>query len=634
MGEDYQTEMSSRVAPEPKGSSSDGDHHIVNIEEGTKTKGNGNGNEAEQNLPSISTGRILNMARDKYMLLALGSFCALTNGATLPAFSVVFGEMFDLLTKSSGEIKDNIWKYGVAFLGIGVFSFILSFFMQFTFIYVGEIIARRLREKYFSALMLQPVEFFDRTSTGEITSRLSGDIVLVQGGMSEKLGQTIFFNAQALGGLAVAFYYGWRMTLILLGCAPILVLAGILQMRWITLATKTSTGAYGRAGSLATEMVGGIRTVLSFVAEQLEWKRYSESLVPVLKAGKKKGVSQGLGHGFSNFMIFGVYCVGFWVGGTFVADGYMGPGDLLSVFFAVVIGAMGLGQAQQLAPDIAKAKGAASKIFKVIDEAEKYQTQNQQGLVLDSVRGDIAFDEVTFRYPTRPDAPVLRNLSITADSGQTVALVGPSGGGKSTILQLLERFYDPLDGSIYVDGHDICDLNRYWLRQQIGLVSQEPILFDTTLLENIRYGKPHATEEEVIRASRAANAHDFIMSLPDQYATQAGEKGLQLSGGQKQRVAIARAVLKDPAILLLDEATSALDAESEKIVQDALDRLMENRTTIVIAHRLSTVRGADKIVVLQEGACVEEGTHSELLERAGTYRSLVERQMTTGELGE
>jgi len=303
------------------------------------------------------------------------------------------------------------------------------------------------------------------------------------------------------------------------------------------------------------------------------------------------------------------------------------------VFFAVMIGAMGLGQALEVIPDMAKGKGAASEIFRIIAEPVEIERNLEDGVVSEKLEGRIKLSGVTFRYPERPDVEVLKGLNLNILQGRVTALVGASGSGKSTIIQLLERYYDVAKGKIKIDGVNIKNYNLEWLRNQIGLVSQEPILFSCSIAENIRFGKQDATIEEIETAAKTANAHNFIIKFPDGYDTRVGEKGDQMSGGQKQRIAIARALLKDPRILLLDEATSALDTESESLVQQALERLMEGRTTITIAHRLATIRDADNIVVLNSGAISEQGTHEELIARNGDYAALVAKQMQITSFG-
>jgi ATP-binding cassette subfamily B (MDR/TAP) protein 1 len=336
------------------------------------------------------------------------------------------------------------------------------------------------------------------------------------------------------------------------------------------------------------------------------------------------------GIGFSFFFMFAVYSLGFWYGGRLITNGEMLPGDILTVFFSIMVGAMGIGSAAQLIPDIAKAKGAASNIFAIIDRNPEINS-NEGGLTLGNIQGKISFNNVKFAYPTRPETPILRKMNLIIQPGQTVALVGPSGSGKSTVIQLLERFYDPKSGEILVDDSNLSQFDLKWFRRNIGLVSQEPILFSGTITENILFGRPEATQREVEEAAKKANAYKFITKQKDGFDTKVGEKGTQLSGGQKQRVAIARAILKNPKILLLDEATSALDAESEYKVQDALDKLMRGRTTIIIAHRLTTVKNADVICVMDRGRIVEMGTHKSLLDLDGVYANLVSKQLSAND---
>jgi len=299
----------------------------------------------------------------------------------------------------------------------------------------------------------------------------------------------------------------------------------------------------------------------------------------------------------------------------------------MKVFMAVVMCAMGMGQAAGMAPDAGKAKRAASVIFQMIDHKSEIDATSKDGDIIETCRGEIQLKDVNFSYPTRQDAQVLKKFNLTVKPGSIVALVGPSGCGKSSVVSLIERFYDPQEGQILFDNKNIKELNLHFLREHVGLVGQEPVLFSGTILENIKMGKPDATEEEVKEAAKASNAHNFISEFPDGYNTEVGEKGAQMSGGQKQRIAIARAIIKNPVVLLLDEATSALDAESEKVVQAALDSVMKGRTTVVVAHRLSTIRHADVIAVIEDGQIAELGKHDELMEKNGLYRMLVERQM-------
>ncbi|CAF0877399.1 unnamed protein product, partial [Didymodactylos carnosus] len=384
--------------------------------------------------------------------------------------------------------------------------------------------------------------------------------------------------------------------------------------------------AYGKAGAVAEEVFSSIRTVFSYNGVEHEQTRYERHLDAARDFGIKKGAFNGVTLGFVWFVIFCAYALGFWYGAKLVRDEGFNIGSVLIVFFAILIAVFSLGQGAPHLQSLAQARGAAYYVWDLIDSPSKIISNSVSGLKTPDLVGIIEFSEVNFVYPTRPNTSILNGLSFDAKSGQTVALVGSSGCGKSTCIQLLQRFYDPISGSVSIDGHSVSEYNLHWLRQHIGVVSQEPILFAATIKENIKYGKDNVTDSDIEDAAKKANAHDFIMTLPDRYETMVGERGAQLSGGQKQRIAIARALIRNPKILLLDEATSALDNESEKIVQDALDKASKGRTTLVIAHRLSTIRNANKIVVIHEGTTVEEGDHETLMNKRGNYYALVQAQ--------
>nr|BAJ94394.1 predicted protein [Hordeum vulgare subsp. vulgare] len=383
---------------------------------------------------------------------------------------------------------------------------------------------------------------------------------------------------------------------------------------------------YEDASQVATDAISSIRTVASFCSEKRITRIYDQKCEASRNQGVRTGIVGGIGFGFSFLMLYLTYGLCFYVGAQFVRHGQSNFGDVFKVFFALVLATIGVSQTSAMATDSTKAKDSAISIFALLDRKSEIDSSRNEGLTLDEVKGNIDFQHVSFKYPTRPDIQIFTDFTLHIPSGKTVALVGESGSGKSTVIGLLERFYNPDSGTISLDGVEIKSLNINWLRDQTGLVSQEPVLFNDTIRANIAYGKDgELTEEELIAAAKASNAHEFISSLPQGYDTTVGERGIQLSGGQKQRVAIARAILKDPKILLLDEATSALDAESERIVQDALDHVMVGRTTVVVAHRLSTIKGADIIAVLKEGTIVEKGRHEVLMNiKDGVYASLVE----------
>jgi ATP-binding cassette subfamily B (MDR/TAP) protein 1 len=414
---------------------------------------------------------------------------------------------------------------------------------------------------------------------------------------------------------------------------PLTAASQAIRARVLAKASHVQSDTNAGASSLAAEVIGGFRTVLSFDWQDEAVNRYS-MLLQKTKADSRKEVHvNGVVFGLSYLLMFWVNALIFWYGSTLVfatpANGGITQGDFIIVFMSVLMSAMGLGQAVAISPDFAKSRGAAANLFDVMNRIPLIDA-NPSGVKDVSIIGVVELENVVFRYPARPDTLVLNHVSLQIAPGSVIAFVGRSGAGKSTIVGLVERFYDVADGCVRIDGRNIKDYDLRWLRRQIGLVSQEPTLFDSSIAENIRFGRTGLEEvsmAEVEAAAKAANAHDFIMKLDEGYNTRVGERGTQMSGGQKQRIAIARAILKNPAILLLDEATSALDSESEALVQDALDKLMKGRTTIVIAHRLSTIRNANVICAMANGQIVEMGSHDELIAKHGYYFDLIAHQM-------
>jgi len=403
-------------------------------------------------------------------------------------------------------------------------------------------------------------------------------------------------------------------------------IGGAAEFRLLMGTSEQVRTAYEKSGQLASEAVGNIRTVVALSLPHRFIADYNDNLQAPLKVARKQSVGGGIAYGFSQAVIFFIFSISFAYGGQLVEWGLNDFVQIMTAMSAILFAGMNIGQSSQLAPDANKARTAAAAIFTLLDRVPPIDSSSPDGRKLTDVDGRVEFKDVKFAYPNRPDVQVLRGLNFSLEPGKTLALVGASGCGKSTVIQLLERFYNPSAGQILLDGVDVRELNLHWLREQIGLVGQEPVLFATSILENIRYGKPDATMAEVEAAAKAANAASFINELPDGYNTQVGERGTQLSGGQKQRIAIARALVRNPKVLLLDEATSALDSESEKIVQAALDHAREGRTTIVIAHRLSTITTSDCIAVIDAGVVVESGTHAELMDLKGRYYELVRAQ--------
>uniref|UniRef100_A0A671WT48 ATP-binding cassette, sub-family B (MDR/TAP), member 4 n=1 Tax=Sparus aurata TaxID=8175 RepID=A0A671WT48_SPAAU len=570
------------------------------------------------------------------LLLIAGTVMAMVNGVVLPLMCIVFGDMTDSFIDDSLNSQLNS-SLPSEFSITGVFAIYYSImgavvlvaaYMQVSFwtLAAGRQV-KRIRKLFFHCIMKQEIGWFDVNETGELNTRLTDDVYKIQEGIGDKAGMLIQAYTTFITSFVIGFTKGWQLTLVILAVSPALGISAALFSKVLTSFTSKEQTAYAKAGAVAEEVLSAIRTVFAFSGQDREIKRYNKNLEDAMAMGIKKALSSNIAMGFTFLMIYLSYALAFWYGSTLILSGEYTIGSVLTVFFVVLIGAFTVGQTSPNIQSFASARGAAHKVYSIIDHKPIIDSYSEMGHKLDFVKGDIEFKGIHFNYPSRPEVKILNNLTLNVKSGQTMALVGSSGCGKSTTVQLLQRFYDPHEGSICIDGHDIRTLNIRYLREMIGVVSQEPILFATTITENIKYGRPDVTQEEIIQATKEANAYDFIMNLPDQkFETLVGDRGTQMSGGQKQRIAIARALVRNPKILLLDEATSALDAESETIVQAALDKVRLGRTTIVVAHRLSTIRNADVIAGFQKGEIVEMGTHSDLMEKKGVYHSLVTMQ--------
>jgi ATP-binding cassette subfamily B protein len=489
---------------------------------------------------------------------------------------------------------------------------------------VGERIVARLREALYRSLVRQEIGFFDRRRTGELVNRLSADTTVLQNTLSVNLSMALRHLAMVIGGLVLLLVTSGPLTLVMLAIVPAVALGAVVIGRRIGRLSRQVQDQLAEAGEVAEETFSGIRTVRSFAREEAEAGRYGTRVWQAFALARRRIRAIAVFLAAATFSGYAALALVLWFGGRHVASGSMTVGELASFLLYTLIVAFSLSALGDLWADFARARGASERVFDLLDRAPEMPTSG--GVQLPSVHGRVTLDGVDFAYPARSDVQVLHGVDLELAPGEIVALVGQSGSGKSTIAALLLRLYDPTAGSVELDGHDLRELDPSWLRERIGTVSQEPVLFATSIADNIRYGRPEASDEEVRAAAEAANAHPFIDELPDGYATEVGERGVRLSGGQKQRVAIARALLKDPGLLILDEATSALDAESEHLVQEALQRLMEGRTALIIAHRLSTVQSADRVVVLDAGRIVQQGPHAELMTVEGVYRRLVQRQ--------
>ena len=516
-----------------------------------------------------------------------------------------------------------------------------SFFRVYTFTRVSEQSMRDLRKTLYTKIITLPIPFFEKNRVGELMSRITTDITQLQDVLSITLAEFFRQIFTLVGGIILISFLSSKLTLFMLMTFPFLVVAAIIFGRFIRKNSKKVQDELASTNIIVEETLQSINVVKAFTNEDLEVKRYGLSVQKVVDYALKAATFRGGFISFIIFVLFGGVVGVVWYGGNLVLQGELAFKDLFT--FIIYTGFIGgsVGGLGDMYAQIQRTIGASERILEILGEKSEIEVKSSAEVqktaeVINSVNfkaqnskqtAKISYQNVAFSYPSRPDMEVLKNISFEVKSGEKIALVGYSGAGKSTIVQLLMRYYKLSGGQILVDGKNINDYNLTDLRKNIAIVPQEVMLFGGTIHENIAYGNPQAPENEVMEASRKANAFDFINSFPEGFQTIVGERGVKLSGGQRQRVAIARAILKDPAILILDEATSALDSESEKLVQDALDRLMQNRTTIIIAHRLATIRNVDTIYVLKEGEISESGSHDELLlMENGIYSGLVKLQ--------
>ena len=527
------------------------------------------------------------------------------------------GSLWDVVTVQHDA--DKMTRLIGLFLGLVIFQGLCSMGHSYLTAWVSQHVIADFRKHLFAHLQTLTVSFFSRRRTGELLSRLMSDVTVIQSLVTETPIDAVKQLVTFVGGITFLLLMNWRLCLLILVLLPLLVVVSKLFGRRLK---SLSTSIQDHTATLSTsaeEVISGIRIVKSFVQAQREKDRFADQVDQTLHLTLRRSGIMAVFIPVISLMTFSSATAVLWYGGRQVIDGTVTPGELFAfvLFAGILIGPFSA--AARVFTQIKEAQGATQRVFEILD-AQPDIDDRPDAQTLVTVEGHVRMEHVTFGYD--PRYSVLSDLSFEAKPGELVALVGPTGAGKTTVINLLHRFYDPIEGRLTIDGRDLRDVTLESWYRQIALVPQETILFGGTILDNIRYGKMEATEGDVREASQAAHAHDFITSLPDGYRTVVGEKGVNLSGGQRQRIAIARAVLKNPRILLLDEATSSLDTDSERLVQEALQRLMKGRTTIVVAHRLSTIQRADRILVLDKGKLAEEGTHAQLLERKGLYHYL------------
>ncbi|PVH90867.1 multidrug resistance protein-like protein 1 [Periconia macrospinosa] len=562
-------------------------------------------------------------------------------GACLPLMTLVYGNFagsftsFSVDSSTRQHFQHQTNQFTLYFVYIGIGSFVSVYIGMVGFSYTGERITQKIRELYLRAIFRQNIAFFDFLGSGEVTTRISSDMVMVQDGIGQKISLFVSGTSMFFSALIVGFIRGWKLTLIMLSGTVAMVLMMGLNGRNMRVNQVKAVDEFATAGTLAEEVISSARNVTAYGTQKRLQEKYKAYLT---RAGKWDFLSKF----WLSSMIAGMmavlnlqYALAFWQGNRFLKEGELGVANILTIIMAAMVAGISIGHNLPHIQAFGGAVAAATKVFNTIERDSPINPETEKGEKPSEFIGNIEFRDIKHIYPSRPDTTVVENFNLNIEPGKMVALVGASGSGKSTIFGLLERFYLPMSGEVFLDGRDISTLNLKWLRRQMALVSQEPILFSITIYESIAHGLvgtefEHAAEDVkmglIEQAAKTANAYDFIMDLPNKFQTKVGERGNLLSGGQKQRIAIARAVVSDPKILLLDEATAALDTKSEKVVQEALDKASKGRTTIAIAHRLSTIRNADKIVVMAKGKIVEQGTHDELMEAKGVYQSLVQAQ--------
>lgn len=556
----------------------------------------------------------------------LGLFFLLGSGLTSMVFPFFTGKLIDAATHIHKDVINNI---ALSLGGILVIQAIFSFFRMYLFSYVTENITADMRYAMYDKLTRLPITYFDSHRLGELNSRITTDVAQLQDMLSTTLAEFFRQIMTLIVGIAFILFYSTKLTLFMLSTFPVMVIIALIFGRYIRKLSKERQDELATGNVIVEETLQAIKVVKAFTNEWFEVLRYKKSLDKSVMVSLRTAKLRAVFVAFIISTLFGGIVLVLWYGARLVTSGELSIGQLTSfiIYTAFIGGAVGgLGD---LYSQIQKTIGSSERIIEILNEHGESINDNNPSLTPIKLNGAIEFVNVNFTYPSRMDVQVLNNISLNIAKGKKVALVGPSGAGKSTIAQLLMHFYDVNSGEILIDGNSINNLSITDLRSNIGIVPQETILFGGSIYENIKYGNMNADESEIIDAARKANALNFIEAFPDKFQTIVGERGVQLSGGQRQRVALARAILKDPAILILDEATSSLDAESERLVQDALDVLMLNRTSLIIAHRLSTVRKADTILVINNGQIVETGTHEELIvNRDGLYSHLVKMQLS------
>ncbi|EYU34134.1 hypothetical protein MIMGU_mgv1a000346mg [Erythranthe guttata] len=586
----------------------------------------------EQVIRTPSFRRLLAMNLPEWRQAILGCTSAIFFGAIQPLYAFAMGSMISVyFLKDHNVIKERTKIYSLSFLGLAVFSLLINICQHYNFAAMGEKLTKRVRERMLSKILTFEIGWFDQdeNATGAVCSRLAKDANVVRSLVGDRMALVIqTFSAVIIActmGLAIA----WKLALVMIAVQPLIIVCYYCKRVLLKNMSKKSMKAQDESSKLAAEAVSNLRTVTAFSSQARILKMLEKAQEGPQKESIRQSWFAGIGLGTSQSLMTCTWALDFWYGGKLIAEGFIGAQALFQTFMILVSTGRVIADAGTMTNDLAKGSDAVGSVFAVLDRYSLIEPEDPDGFKPEKLTGRVEICDIHFAYPARPDTMIFKGFSLEIEAGKSTALVGQSGSGKSTIVALIERFYDPVRGSVKIDGRDVKSYHLRSMRKHIALVSQEPALFAGTVRDNIAYGaSDDVSEAEIVEAAKAANAHDFIAGLTDGYDCFCGDRGVQLSGGQKQRIAIARAILKNPAILLLDEATSALDSQSEKVVQDALERVMVGRTSVVVAHRLSTIQNCDVIAVLDKGRVVEKGTHSSLLGKGinGAYYSLVSLQ--------
>lgn len=579
-----------------------------------------------------SASRLLQYLKPYRSQFIIAMVCLFLSSLTALTIPGLLGAMLDAAQgqQTYPWLSPNIRTIGLISFGILFLQSLISFIRVRLFVEVAEKSLADLRRHTYFKLITMPMDFFANRRVGELNSRLSADLSQIQDTMTSTMAELVRQMTFFIGGVVLLFLVSGKLTLLNLAILPILVITAVVFGRFIRNLSRQAQDQLAESNTILQETLQGISNVKAFVNEAYEATRYSNSLQSVVRIAVKGATFRGVFASFIVFCLFGAVVAVIWYGSSLVAAGEISVGDLTTYILYSIFVAGSMGSFPDLYANVQKAVGASERVMEILDDQEEDAKllDNSNNGVADRIHGDVSFDGVTFSYPSRKEVVVLQDVSFHVPAGKKIAIVGPSGTGKSTIASLILQFYKPDEGVIRFSGRDACDYALSDIRNQVAIVPQDVLLFGGSIRDNIGYGRLAAGEEEIVQAAQQANAHNFIMDLPEGYDTLVGERGVKLSGGQRQRIAIARALLKDPAILILDEATSSLDSESERLVQLALEELMRNRTSIIIAHRLSTIREADQIIVVDGGRIIASGTHDELMEQEqGLYQHLYQLQL-------